>query len=111
MVCVGVVMMPIGVMMVRLPLYIYDLSGNSQSGRSFVFKKLCNVLRKNSEKQKEEQNNKYFHSCTSLQDPIPGLAQVIDIGHLILLRPECKLLKSFRIPEGHDTLIFIDPNG
>ena len=60
------VMMSIRVMMVRLPLHIYDLSRHSQSGRSLVLKKLCNVLRKNSEKQNEEQNNKYFHSCTSL---------------------------------------------
>ena len=63
MVGMAVVMMPISVMMVRLPLHIYNLGRHSQSGRSFVFKKLCDVLCNNGKKQDEEKCNKQFLKC------------------------------------------------
>jgi hypothetical protein len=54
MVSVAVVMMAIGVMMVRLPLHIYDLSRHSQSGRILIFEPLRNILDHDSKKQNEE---------------------------------------------------------
>ena len=54
MVGMAVVMMSIRVMMVRLPLHIYDLSRHSQSGRILIFELLRNILDHDSKKQNEE---------------------------------------------------------
>ena len=51
-----------------------------------------------------------FHKHPSLQDPVAGLAQAIDIGYLIFLCPECELLKAFRLPEGYDPFLLIYPS-
>ena len=54
MVGMAVVMMSIRVMMVRLPLHIYDLGRHSQSGRILIFELLRNILDHDSKKQNEE---------------------------------------------------------